>query len=202
MPAKYTRTATFYIRQLSNAQKTVETTPEQIRLAYDEARKSHAIYLNCLKSLGYSYAPDNNDDPEKGPLTNSEIMDFALLDDWQQDNWMASTETVYNLYTAAHKNISKNINVMLFMVAEDIHNALVSDMIREGWVYGDKNNNSPNVCAGLLPFNILLDIPEFKCYTDYTIELARTLLINMFEHAKCIPPLGTTKKRGSDIFKS
>ena len=201
MSDKYERIAELYARRLSGDSKIAAIKTELMDLAYDQGYTLHAEYLKTQQALGYTFDPENaNDDPAKGPLTDPETISFDLLEDWRQDCWMAGTDIARKLYTTAHKNVSKYVNTLLCTIAEDVHNAYVTDMLQDGWAYGDKYDEEAEISPCLLPFNVLLNDPELKSYADYAIAVARELMSNLVDHAECVLPAGGIQKKITDIL--
>ena len=200
MSDKYERTAELYARRLSGESKIAAIKPELMDLAYDQAQSLHAEHVKYLQALGYVFATENNDDPEAGPLTDSQATTFELLEDVQQDQWMAATDIARKLYTTAHKTVSRSVNALLYAIAEDVHNAWVSDLIQDGYTYGPQLSEDEKTCPHMLPFNILINTPELKPFTDYAVLIARQLLINIADNAECVLPAGGIQKKIGDIL--
>ena len=200
MSEKYARIAEIYARRLSGESQIAAIKPELMDIAYEQAEALHAEHVKYLQALGYVFAPENNDDPEAGPLTDNQATTFALLQDEQQDQWMAGTDIARKLYTTAHKNVSKYVNTLLCTIAEDVHNAWASDILQDGYVYGTKLTDDEKTCPLLLPFSTLMNDEKLKPYTEYAILIARELLLNMAENAECVLPAGGIQKKITDIL--
>lgn len=200
MSEKYTRAAELFARRLSGESQIAEIKPELMDLAYEQAEDLQADHVKYLQALGYVFAPTDNDDPEAGPLTNSQLTTFSLLKDEEQDQWMAATDIARKLYITAHKNVSKSVSALLYTIAEDVHNAWATDLLQDGYVYGEKLDDDAKTCPLLLPFSTLFNDEELKSYTAYAILIARELLLNMVSEAECAIPAAGIQKKIGDIL--
>lgn len=200
MSEKYARIAELYARRLSGESQVAAIKPELMDLAYEQAEALHAEHVKYLQALGYVFAPEDNDDPEAGPLTDSQATTFALLQDEQQDQWMAATDIARKLYTTAHKTVSKSVNALLYTIAEDVHNAWVSEVLQDGYVYGTELNDDEKTSPLLLPFSTLFNDEKLKPFTAYAVLIARELLLNMVEEAECAIPASGIQKKIGDII--
>jgi hypothetical protein len=202
MSDKYTRIAELYARRLSGESQIAAIKPDLMDVAYEQAEALHAEHVKYLQAMGYVFAPENNDDPEVGPLTDNQVTTFALLQDDQQEQWLAATDIARKLYTSAHKTVSKSVNALLYTIAEDVHNSWVSEILQEGYVYGTELNDDEKTCPLLLPFSTLFNDEKLKPFTAHAILIARELFFSMVDEAECAIPAGGIQKKITDLLTS
>ena len=114
---------------------------------------------------------------------------------------MAATDTARKLYIMAHKPLVKELELMLYRVAEHIHLEWARDMTADGWTYAPVEDEEEKKSPYLVPFAVIVNDPELEENAEYFVEVARTLLFNLLDEIDYDHPVLRAANKIADLLK-
>jgi hypothetical protein len=202
MAKNYERYAEIFALKLSGKSQTAELQEELYSLADDQARAIHLDYIASQRGLGYAAPNESTEEhPVDDELIDSELVDYDALPEEVKDIRMAATDTARKLYIMAHKPLVKELELMLYRVAEHIHLEWARDMTADGWTYAPVEDEEEKKSPYLVPFAVIVNDPELEENAEYFVEVARTLLFNLLDEIDYDHPVLRAANKIADLLK-
>lgn len=202
MAKNYERYAEVFALKLSGKSQTASLQEELYGLADDQARAIHLDYIASQRGLGYAAPNESTDEhPIDESLIDSELVDYDALPEEVKDIRMAATDTARKLYIMAHKPLVKELELMLYRVAEHVHLEWARDMAADGWTYGPEEDEDEKKSPYLVPFAVIVNDPALEENAEYFVEVARTLLFNLLDEVEYEHPVLKAANKIVDLLK-
>ena len=202
MAKTYERYAEIFALKISNKSKTSELKEELYSVAEQQAREIHLDYISSQRGLGFAAPGESTEDhPIAEKLIDSEMVDFDELPNEVKDLRMAYTDTARKLYSTAHKPIVNELELMLFNVADHVHQEWAREMVADGWTYGHEEDEEEKKSPYLIPFAVIVNDPELEDKAEYFVEIARNLLFNLLDETKYAHPVLKVAGKIADWLK-
>ena len=202
MSKNYERYAEIFAFKLSGKSQTAVLQEELYGLADEQARALHLDYIASQRGLGYAAPNESTEEhPIDESLIDSELVDYDALPEEIKDIRMASTDTARKLYTMAHKPVVKELELMLYRVAEHVHLEWARDMANDGWTYGPEEDEDEKKSPYLVPFAVIVNDPALEENAEYFVEVARTLLFNLLDEVEYEHPVLKAAGKIADLLK-
>lgn len=180
-------TAEKYRRDLETRVLAADLSPELLLVAEKQARASHEGWLAGKRAQGYVYGTTTNDDPEKGPLTNPNMVDFDELDEATKKSNISNAVSVIKILRTKNVTFVDFLECILHPIAKEIHDEWCKEKFAAGWTWGEKTDKAKKIHRDLVPFEVLLADPELRGDVQYDIDTARQILIALIKDANVFP---------------
>jgi len=184
-------TANEYRRILEARELAVDVSPELILIAEKQARASHEGWLAGKRAQGYVYGPETNDNPEKGPLTNPNMVSFDELDENTKKSNISNAVAVIKILRTKNVTFVDFLECILHPIAKEIHDEWCKEKFAAGWTWGEKTDKAKKIHRDLVPFEVLLSTPELRGDVQYDIDTARQILIALIKDANVFPVISS-----------
>lgn len=176
-----------YARELMTKAPLGELDPDLKEIAAAKAQASHEGWLCGKAAKGYVYGTTTNDDPSKGPLTNSNMVEWEELDEETRMANVANAEAVIMLMQTQLGAKFVSFTDIVRKLAAAIHDDWCRNKLANGWAWGPVTDKENKVHRDLLPFDVLLANPELAADTDYDVDTAKQFIVAMIEDADIFP---------------
>lgn len=179
--------ASRYAEQVTRIAPAVELEPSLQLIAEQQARASHAGWMQGKAAQGYVWGKETNDDPAKGPLTNPLMVPYDELSDADKQANIANAVAVIKILRDKGCTFVNFTKVILYPIAKQVHDEWSREKLNAGWKWGPVTDKANKIHRDLVPFEVLATNPELKGDIQYDVDTARKIIIEMITSEDVFP---------------
>ncbi len=190
-----------YREQVLRRESKSEIAPNIKAIAEKQARASHEGWMKGKIAQGYVYGPTTNDDPQKGPLTNPNLVPYDELSEETRRSNVANATAVLQIMQDKGCMFVSFTHGIIYPLAKEIHDEWCREKFQNGWQWGPITDKAKKIHRDLVPFETLAMDPELVGDIAYDVDTAKEIIIKMIVESDIFPLIMSTENFKLELEK-